>query len=159
MQPPVITPPSARTVVTPAPPSQRLVLRQCACGGSAGVDDDCADCRQKRLSGKSSDVVQAKLLLSQPGDPYEQEADRVADQVMRSSAPTDVQAGTVDDERLQSKPLDLGITPLATRPLVGRGVDAPARATGGGRAIQRDVGPVENAGIFRVHRGVHMGVE
>lgn len=32
--------------------------------------------------------VQAKLAISQPGDPYEQEADRVADQVMRMPEPT-----------------------------------------------------------------------
>jgi hypothetical protein len=33
-------------------------------------------------------VVQAKLKISQPNDRYEQEADRVADQVMRMSEPT-----------------------------------------------------------------------
>jgi Domain of unknown function (DUF4157)/D-alanyl-D-alanine carboxypeptidase/Succinylglutamate desuccinylase / Aspartoacylase family len=33
-------------------------------------------------------VIQAKLTVSQPGDPYEQEADRVANQVMRAPAPT-----------------------------------------------------------------------
>ncbi len=32
--------------------------------------------------------IQAKLAVSQPGDPYEQEADRVADRVMRMSTPT-----------------------------------------------------------------------
>jgi hypothetical protein len=32
--------------------------------------------------------LQAKLSISQPGDPYEQEVDRIADQVMRMSAPT-----------------------------------------------------------------------
>jgi Domain of unknown function (DUF4157) len=32
--------------------------------------------------------LQPKLAISQPGDPYEQEADRVADQVMRMSVPT-----------------------------------------------------------------------
>ncbi len=31
--------------------------------------------------------LQAKLPVSQPGDPYEKEADRVADQVMRMPAP------------------------------------------------------------------------
>lgn len=34
-----------------------------------------------------SHSVQAKLTVSQPGDPYEQEADRVADEVMRMPAP------------------------------------------------------------------------
>ena len=32
--------------------------------------------------------LQPKLAISQPGDPYEQEADRVADQVMRMPVPT-----------------------------------------------------------------------
>lgn len=32
--------------------------------------------------------LQPKLAISQPGDPYEQEADRVADQVMRMTTPT-----------------------------------------------------------------------
>lgn len=31
--------------------------------------------------------IQSKLAVSQPGDPYEQEADQMADQVMRTSAP------------------------------------------------------------------------
>ncbi len=33
-------------------------------------------------------VLQAKLEISQPGDPYEQEADRVAKQVMRMPEPS-----------------------------------------------------------------------
>jgi hypothetical protein len=33
-------------------------------------------------------AIQAKLAISQPGDPYEQEADRVAEQVMRMPEPT-----------------------------------------------------------------------
>jgi uncharacterized protein DUF4157 len=46
----------------------------CACGGG------CPRCR-------NSTRVQAKLAVSRPGDPYEQEADRVAEQVMRMAAP------------------------------------------------------------------------
>ncbi|MGE3154215.1 MAG: DUF4157 domain-containing protein [Nitrospiraceae bacterium] len=40
----------------------------------------CAECSQKRLLGKP---LQARLRINEPGDPYEQEADRVAEQVMR----------------------------------------------------------------------------
>jgi hypothetical protein len=40
------------------------------------------------LRGGRSAVVQAKLTVSQPGDKYEQEADRIAEQVMRMSEPT-----------------------------------------------------------------------
>jgi hypothetical protein len=39
----------------------------------------------------SSHGIQAKLTVSQPGDPYEQEADRVADEVMRMPEPGTVQ--------------------------------------------------------------------
>ncbi|MFV1977704.1 MAG: hypothetical protein ACC651_18330 [Candidatus Scalindua sp.] len=35
----------------------------------------------------NSGVIQAKLKIGQPGDMYEQEADRVADQVMRMPEP------------------------------------------------------------------------
>jgi hypothetical protein len=39
----------------------------------------------------TSQVIQAKLTVSQPGDPYEEEADRVADEVMRMPEPGMVQ--------------------------------------------------------------------
>lgn len=79
-------PPSSKTVRSPAPAHPMLQLQRtignqgvlrllespsiqpkCACGGT------CPRCRQSNLK------------MSQPGDTYEQEADRVADQVMRSS--------------------------------------------------------------------------
>lgn len=40
-----------------------------------------------KVSAKSAPFVQTKLTIGQPGDRYEQEADRVADQVMRMSDP------------------------------------------------------------------------
>ena len=54
--------------------------RQCACGGSAGLTGACQDCQKKKLLGKP---LQTKLRINEPGDQYEQEADRVAGQVMR----------------------------------------------------------------------------
>lgn len=42
--------------------------------------------------------IQAKLTVSQPGDPYEQEADRVADQVLRKVAATGPALSTQDGE-------------------------------------------------------------
>jgi hypothetical protein len=48
--------------------------------------------------------IQPKLKVSQPGDPYEQEADRVADQVMRMSSPNHVSSGvSKDEERIGRK--------------------------------------------------------
>jgi len=63
--------------------SYRIGLqRKCACGGSTGLSGPCWDCQRKRLQGKS---LQTKLRINEPGDYYEQEADRVAEQVMRMS--------------------------------------------------------------------------
>lgn len=57
-----------------------VLQRKCACGGSAGLSGTCAECQQRKLRGKP---IQAKLRINEPGDQYEREADRVAEQVMR----------------------------------------------------------------------------
>ncbi|MCO5185294.1 MAG: DUF4157 domain-containing protein [Anaerolineae bacterium] len=54
------------------------VQRKCACGNMPGPTGECAECRRKRLG------VQTKLRVNRPNDRYEQEADRIADAVMRS---------------------------------------------------------------------------
>ncbi len=58
-----------------------ILQRKCACGGTPGPTGECAECRRKRLG------IQPKLTINQPGDKYEQEADRVAGQVMRMPEP------------------------------------------------------------------------
>ena len=61
-----------------------------------------------------SGVIQAKLRIGQPNDKYEQEADRVADEVMRMREPQ-VQRQVEpeeEEETLQPKPLASQITPL-----------------------------------------------
>src|SRR5215213_10368557 len=50
-----------------------------------------------------SPYIQTKLTVSTPGDPYEQEADRVADTVMRMKEPA-ARAGE-EGERIKAKPL------------------------------------------------------
>jgi hypothetical protein len=64
------------------------------------------------------EIFQAKLAVSQPGDKYEQEADRVAEQVMRMPEPR-VQRQPEEEEkkeeRIQTKPLADQITPLVQR--------------------------------------------
>lgn len=81
--------------VTPSPVMRRssgrqsavsaspILQRQCACGGSAVLAGDCEDCRIKPSRGQS---MQRKPVVGKPGDEYEQEADLVADQVMRRPA-------------------------------------------------------------------------
>ena len=59
---------------------------QCACGGG------CTRCKDEK-------TPQTKLRVSQPGDAYEQEADRVADIVMRTP-----KSGIPDDTRLINGP-------------------------------------------------------
>lgn len=62
-----------------------LVRRKCACGGSAGVDDHCDECRAERLQRSA-----LPLRLGSPDDPLEAEADRVAAQVVAGGSPTAV---------------------------------------------------------------------
>ena len=61
-------------------PSIGVLQRKCACGGSAGFSGECEDCKSKKLQGQS---VHTKLTISEPGDEYEREADRVTERVMR----------------------------------------------------------------------------
>lgn len=69
-----------------------LLRRACACGRTLGPDGECANCRRKRFApvprtaaGERS--APAKLAAGPPGDAYEREADRIAEQVMRMPAP------------------------------------------------------------------------
>jgi hypothetical protein len=60
--------------------------------------------------------IQAKLKVGQPGDKYEQEADRVADVVMRMpESGVQRQPEEEEEELAQSKPLAGEITPLVQR--------------------------------------------
>ena len=52
-----------------------MLQRKCACGGSVITGGECAECRKNRL--------QTKLTVNQPGDRFEQEADRMAEFVVR----------------------------------------------------------------------------
>lgn len=71
----------------PSPPSiTRLPARaagkvqlKCSCPGGGG---SCPACSEDRLP------LQTKLTVSEPGDRFEREADRVADQVMRMKDPS-----------------------------------------------------------------------
>jgi len=64
-----------------------------------------------------SGTLQAKLKIGQPGDKYEQEADRVADAVMRMPEPgvQRQEEPEEEEETLQAKPLAEEITPLVQR--------------------------------------------
>ena len=60
--------------------------------------------------------IQAKLKIGQPGDMYEQEADRVADAVMRTAEPeVQRQVEQEEEEIIQPKPIAEEITPLVQK--------------------------------------------
>jgi Domain of unknown function (DUF4157) len=94
-----------QTMTQKTPVIQRKPI--CACDGG------CPSC---------SGTIQPKLKIGAPNDKYEQEADRVADQVMRMPEPT-VQrkagcssCGELDEEEpIQAKPIGHQITPLIQR--------------------------------------------
>jgi Domain of unknown function (DUF4157) len=76
----------------------------------------------KQLNQKGTNIsalttlpIQAKLTIGQPGDKYEQEADRVADRGMAMSAPAQVQREELEEEELQMKLLAGTISPLVQR--------------------------------------------
>jgi hypothetical protein len=55
-----------------------ILQRRCACGNSG----TCSECQSKQ-----GEMLQTKLRISEPGDKYEQEADRIADEVMQMTEP------------------------------------------------------------------------
>jgi hypothetical protein len=89
--------------VLPAAPQQtasrqNVLQRKCACGGAPGPTGECAACRRKKqMAARRHPLLQPKLCVNQPGDHYEREADRVAEQVMRMPA-TRLQPQGLDKE-------------------------------------------------------------
>lgn len=65
-----------------APGVSGVLQRACDCGGAAGLSGQCAECAAEEQLG-----VQPKLTIGAPDDPYEQEADRTADQVISGTGP------------------------------------------------------------------------
>ena len=64
---------------------------------------------------KPRNQIQTKLTIGQPGDKYEQEADAMADQVMRmpqSDAQINRKCEDCEEESLQMKPIMESITPI-----------------------------------------------
>jgi len=78
-----LTTQAARLVPTATPVVSGALQRQCAaCGNHTIAGGDCHGCSEKKKLG-----LQTKLTVGEIGDVYEQEADRIADQVLASAPP------------------------------------------------------------------------
>jgi hypothetical protein len=97
--------PVARSLSTGLTSSAMLQRKpDCACGGG------CPRCQEAAL-------LQTKLKISEPGDRYEQEADRIAEEVMRMPEPS-IQSQMEPDEEeemVQRQAISGSITPLVQR--------------------------------------------
>lgn len=103
-----------RRLNNPSPTTVGAVLqRKCACGGTPGPTGECAACRAKRLQPQAA--IQPKLTIGAANDQYEQEADRVAEQVMRMPEPTiqrQVDLKAAEGMTSQTKQITDSIMPL-----------------------------------------------
>jgi hypothetical protein len=80
-----------------------IIQRKCACGGG------CSSCLEEK---EESPAIQTKLSLGPASDSYEQEADRIAVQVLRMPAPSPLTHLEDSAARLQRRPLAHEITSL-----------------------------------------------
>lgn len=110
--------------------AQPCLQRKCACGGSAGFTGTCPDCQKKRLLGKP---LQTTLRINEPGDVYEQEADRVAALVMQMSHATsplnERQSGAAVQRRVAGGERAIERGPVVQRAESGGGMAASADLT------------------------------
>jgi len=74
-------------------PAQGILQRQCACGNHTVAGTECSECA------KNKSGLQRKLSIGASNDPLEQEADRVADQVMATSAHSTVSGAPLRIQR------------------------------------------------------------
>src|SRR5215207_2220570 len=89
-----------RTATRPPHADNPLLAQQRALGNQV--------VQRQLLSG----ALQAKLRVGQPNDVHEQEADRVADKVMRMPEPEVQRQRTEEEETPHTEPLVEGISPL-----------------------------------------------
>jgi hypothetical protein len=101
---------------TPVPTG--LLQRKCACGSHTMAGSECEECS------KNKGVLQRKLMIGASTDPLEQEADRVADQVMSAPLNSKVNAIPPRIQRFSGQASEgLGTAP----PSVDRVLASPGR--------------------------------
>ncbi|HWQ69266.1 MAG TPA: DUF4157 domain-containing protein, partial [Patescibacteria group bacterium] len=94
-----------------------FVQRKCACGNHA-MGGKCEECNKKKRFG-----LQTKLRMNEPGDAYEQEADRIADQVMVAPAHHTVSGALPRLQRFSGQSNGLDAAP----PSVDQALASPGR--------------------------------
>ncbi|MBE9127038.1 MULTISPECIES: eCIS core domain-containing protein [unclassified Coleofasciculus] len=157
------------TIQTPTPQmgtvsgmlQEHPIQRQCADCASEQLEESVAEGKDVDDMSLAASGIQAKLTVGAPGDVYEQEADRVAAQVMSMpNSSTQVQRFTAEDNPVQRLSLAQSITPVVQRQvdeqvqmqaLVQRAFQAGGNETpgdlesrlnassGGGSALSEDV--------------------
>lgn len=98
-----MTPTRHQTVFRPVtsymPAPSGLLQRQCACGTHTAGSGECAECSKKKFG------LQRKLMIGASNDALELEADRVADQVMATSAHSAVSGAPPRIQRFAGQPI------------------------------------------------------
>jgi hypothetical protein len=98
-----------------------LLQRKCACGGRASeLTGECEECSKKKMAG-----AQTKLQVNEPGDIYEQEADRVAERVTGQPAHSDLSSAPPRIQRFSGQSNG---QVSAAPPSVNRALASPGRS-------------------------------
>jgi Domain of unknown function (DUF4157) len=103
------------SVNTTAP--SKFLQRQCACGNRTTIGGQCAECAKKKSP------LQRKLAISNSNHPLEQEADRIADQVMAASTHSMIECAPLQIQRFNGQATNSANTAPASvdRVLAGSG--------------------------------------
>ncbi|HBB30832.1 MAG TPA: hypothetical protein DDZ80_21870 [Cyanobacteria bacterium UBA8803] len=110
--PPIVSTPSMPTVQS----KEVGVQRQCAACASEQQEHSAEEGKEIDEMSVAASGIQTKLTVGAPGDPYEQEADRVAAQVMSmSDSSPQVQRFEQEENPVQMWSLVQSITPLVQR--------------------------------------------
>ncbi len=97
-----------RTASKPFFPVQASILqRKCACGNPITTGGECAGCAKKKMG------LQRKLTIGASNDPLEQEADRIAGQVMAMPAATAVSTAASRIQRASQQAGSMEIVPAS----------------------------------------------
>lgn len=142
--------PQQRTV-TPPSTSSRILQRACACGVHTIAGGECGECERgtralqrwrddqnvpgPRRFPSHGPFLQAKLVIGSAHDPLEQEADRVADQVLAAPAGSAPAAPFLQIQRIEGHAT--GHTPMAPAS-VDRTLGSPGRPLD--LAVQQEMG-------------------